>query len=389
MAAKPRFILLEPSKVGPQHITLIEGYLRALHATGLQQRGVELWYRAAESSFAALAPEVQTFVRHQPIKVINPERRQWVRKIAQEFGSVRSAVRSLRPRDQLLITCLSSPTLLLVEATQGMLRRRQVTVVLHSELEALFDPNQRSWKSWGLWAFLWSRIRDVSSRLQLAVIASFIQTALTHHDAERFAGTRILPFPVLPFPAQEHAANGAAHVAMFIGYRTRFKGFDRFARWADGRFPHLEFRTVGAGQVERLLDGDTRPIDPAIGFLGEVAKASVAVFPYSDGYAASLSAAMLDALSTGVHVLATRRACFTALHDELGPDFITLFDTDAEAEAILADTAFLDRIRSGAAARRARLADSSFGQKATEAAFAAMLDEAGYPARDPLAKKAA
>ena len=91
-----------------------------------------------------------------------------------------------------------------------------------------------------------------------------------------------------------------------------------------------------------------------------------------------MSAAVLDALSTGVHIVATRRGCFEAIHREFGDDTITLFDTDAELAAIVGDQAFLERARAGAAARRSRLATSSFGMAATEADFRRVLGLWGF-----------
>ena len=374
----PRFVVLEPSKVGPQHITLIEGYLRALLTLDLPARGIDLVYRADPSSHAALSADVREAVRFEAISVLDPEARQWVRKIGQEVMAVREAVTRMRATDILLITCLSSPSLLLVEVGNGLLGDRNVTAVLHGEVEALFDARyHRSWRSWGFWAWRWFRLRRHDSRLKLAVIAGFIGDALAKLAPDRLsaADMRVLPFPVSSADGLPLAAG--RHTAVFIGYRTKFKGFDRFAQVASSRAGGLAYVVVGHGQVEEIPAGDVRGFGEA-GFIGEVAKASVAVFPYSAGYVASLSAAALDALSTGVHMVATRRPCFEALERELGSDFITLFDSDEDLSALLADTGFLDRARAGSGRRRMQLAETSYGLSATITAFAAMLDKAGY-----------
>lgn len=374
-----RFIMLEPSKVGSQHVTLLEGWLRALHAIDLPARGLELVYRADSTSFAALAEDVRVRTRHEPITVLDPEQRRWVRKVFQELRAVRQSVADLGPRDLLLITCLSSPTLFLLELGNALLGTKNVTAVLHGEVEALFDFTQRDPRRWGFWAWAWARLRRPGSRLRLAVIARFIADSLAKWDPVRFGNgkVRVLPFPVLPASGPCFDEDG--HLAIFIGYRTRFKGYDRFVRIAQQLGARMAFAAVGGGVVEAVPGGQRRPIDPRRGYHGEVARASVAIFPYSAGYVAGLSAAALDALATGVHILATPRPCFVALRDALGPDHVTLFETEAEAAAIL-DGPFLDRVRAGAESRRRGLARSPFGSGAAEAAFAAMCEEAGHRA---------
>jgi hypothetical protein len=372
---RARFILLEPSKVGPQHITLLEGYLRALLALDTRSMGYSLVYRADPSSHAALGAEVRARVPLDPIRVINPEDRRWVRKVAQEVGAVLSAMDGMGPDDRLLITCLSSPSLLIVELVARLLGfgGRNVTVVLHGEVEALFDSSCRSPRSWGFWSWRWAQLRRADSPLSLAVIADFIRAGLAGLDPSKFGGDaiRVLPFPITPFEGHGGSAP-ERHLAAFIGYRTRFKDFDRFQAIAAAAGPEVRFAAIGGGVVDEQGTGE-RPFRPDLGFMGEVAEASVAIFPYSQGYTAAMSAAALDALSTGVHIVATRRPCFIALHAVFGPEHVTLFDEDAEVLSLLADRPRLDRLRAGAESRRAGLARSPFGPSAAEEAFRAML----------------
>ncbi len=376
-----RFIVMEPSKIGPQHITLLEGYLLALLKLDLPQRGLKLVYRADPSSHAALSDDVRARVPLEPIAVIDPEERRWVAKGFQELGAIRAALATMGPDDILLITCLTAPALFLLELGQALIADRRVVVVLHSELEALFDPGLRSPKTWGFWAYRWFRARRPSSRLGIAVIAPFVRKELETSFPATFppGNVRLLNFPVSPTMADAPAPEGPPRVS-FIGYKTRFKGFEVFARAAAALADEpLAFECVGGGQIESVPDGTTRPFAPGLGFLEEVAASALAVFPYQQGYVVTMSAAALDAVATGVHVLATRRPCFQALAEEFGPDSVTLFDTEAELQAILRDRAFVARVRAGAAGRRGQLANSSFGPAATVRAFDAMLAEFAGP----------
>ena len=218
------------------------------------------------------------------------------------------------------------------------------------------------------------------SRLRIAVIADYVRDALTTTGVAAVARPKVelLTFPV--GSAEGLPSGTGTHRIAFIGYKTRMKGFDHFEALANtGVAPECEFNIICAGRVENVVTGCSRPFD-STGFLGEVAKSTLAILPYIEGYVATVSAAVLDALSTGVHIVATRRGCFEAIHREFGDDTITLYDTDAELAAIVADADFLDRARAGIAARRLRLAASSFGTTATEADFRRLLADWGFAA---------
>lgn len=375
-----RLTVLEPSKVGPQHITLIEGYLEGLLALDLRSRGLELVYQADPSSYAALSDHVRTHVLHIPIAVTNPEMRRWIRKCLEEVAHVRKTVASMGPQDILLVTCLSAPSLLILELGNWLIGEKRVTAVLHSELEALYDPHLRSPKSWGFWSHLWSQVRKPSSRLGIAVIASFIRDALEKSFPRTFSAgsVRVLPFPIVKVDAAPAAVE--RHRISFIGYKTRFKGFAEFESMAQ-RFEgsDCDFVVIGSGVVESVPSGEKRPFAEGAGFLGEVGASSVAVFPYQQGYVVTMSAAAIDTIATGVQLLATSRPCFEALADEFGTEFVTLYKSPDALFGLLSDTAFLDRARAGTTFRRANLERSCYSRKAIVEAFDSMLTGFGYP----------
>ena len=379
-SSRARLVVLEPSKVGPQHITFIEAYLLALSAIDVDAMGIDLIYAADPTSHAALAATTRTRITWRPVSVINAEDRRWVAKGLLEVWTVMRAAWQLGPRDMLLITCLTTPALLILEIISFSFGNNRVMVVLHSELEALVNDELRSPRTWGFWSHHWSQFRRPGSRIRIAVIADYVRDALTATGIAAVARSEVelLTFPV--GPSDDLPFGKGVHRVAFIGYKTWMKGFDRFEALANsGAAPNCQFNIIGAGRVENIITGASRPFDES-GFLGEVAQSTLAILPYSQGYVATVSAAVLDALSTGVHIVATRRGCFEAIHREFGDDTITLYDTPEQLAALVADDAFLDRMRGGAAARRARLPASSFGTAATEADFRRLLANWGFAA---------
>jgi hypothetical protein len=380
-----QFIVLEPSKVGSQHITLLEGYLVALARMQLAARELGVIYRADPSSFAAMSPEVRAAIQHDPISVLDVEKRQWVTKIFQELSLVLRSVAGLKSRDLLLVTCVSSPTLLFLELLSPLFGSRRVVALVHGEMEALFDPRLRGFGSWGGWAYLWSKVRRPTSKLHIAVLAAFIGRAL-----ETKLGNSLSHRPpfVLPHPITERTAGRVEPPVMrvvFIGYRTRLKGFSVFERQAKQLRDKagIDFVAVGAGTVESISSGSTKRITGSDQYLDEISQASIALFPYEAGYDASLSAAALDAISTGVHIVATKRQCFVALREQFGAEFVTLYDDETELHQILTDVPRIARLRSGRANRIAAIASSAYGNQGVIAAFADMLDALGIVAKAP------
>jgi hypothetical protein len=240
-----RFLFIEPSKVGSQHITLIEGYLRALLASEQLSRSFELSFLAADSTFAALSSAVRGAVRHIRIPVMNPEKRRLVRKTCVECYVVLRCLLRMRRGDVLFVSCVLPTTLLVLEACNRVLRRRGLFVELHGEIEGLFDRSMQGVRSFGFWVLQWMRLRRRGSLLSLVVIDDFIKSRLLQEYPGKLSVADIFvvhipvsPLALAPMPAAEHAPGDGpgAHApatVCFIGYRGRLKGFDQFMQLSE------------------------------------------------------------------------------------------------------------------------------------------------------------
>lgn len=348
-----RFFFVEPSKVGPQHITLIEGYLRALTTSERLARTHAVSFVSSRSTFAHLSADLRANVHHEAVPVMNPEKRRLVLKTFVEFLVVLRYLLKMRSGDLLFVSCVLPTTLLALEYANRVLRRTGFHVTLHGEIEGLFDRSLQRISSYGYWVALWLRKRRPDSLLSLVVIDDFIKQRLLAEFPDKLGDAQISVayHPITAFASTAAIRPPPARAAVcFIGYRTRFKGFDQFEALA-GAVPGLRFVAIGGGAVVDIPGGESRRLDGTAEYIHAIADCSVALFPYIGAYTASLSAAVLDALSAGVHVLATRRACFVALADYFGPDFVTLYDRPEEAASILGNAEWLAR-QDGLQARR-------------------------------------
>jgi len=339
-----RFFFVEPSKVGPQHITLIEGYLRALTTSERLARTHALCFVSSRSTFAHLSADLQESLHHETVPVMNPEKRRLILKTFVEFFVVLRYLLKMRSDDLLFVSCVLPTTLLALEYANRVLRRTGFHVTLHGEVEGLFDSLQRI-SSYGYWVALWLRKRQPGSRLSLVVIDDFIKRRLLAEFPGKLSDAQISVayHPITAFVKSAAVRQPPAQAAVcFIGYRTRFKGFDQFEELA-GAVPGLRFIAIGGGAIFDVPAGESRRLDGTAEYIRAIADCSVALFPYVGGYTASLSAAVLDALSAGVHVLATRRACFVALADYFGSDYVTLYDSSEEAASILSNAEWVAR----------------------------------------------
>lgn len=319
-----RLLVLEPSKVGTQHITLIAQYLES--ALNAEDREVEFW--CAPSTWASVPYGLKPRLRHRAIPVIDPSSRRFLLKIPLEVVVTLTAILRKRRDDVLLVTCLFSPALYFVAQACRLLRPRFVFIALHSEVEALVDASLSPWiTGYGYWIRrFWKRCLDADAP-GLLVLNRFIRERLLDLSEGRLRPERI---GVLTMPIQaieqvagerEEQKPGTKPKVCFVGYRTRLKGFDTFASMAAAR-DDFTWLAVGGGVIENVVTGEVTSLDRPEDFAHAVAACDVALFPYEGGYDVSMSAAVLDAIAAGVYVIATRRGCFIALSEVLGEDVV-------------------------------------------------------------------
>ena len=357
-----RFFFVEPSKIGSQHITLIGGYLRALTTSEQLTKTHAIIFASTRSTYAHLSADLRASVNYEAVLVMNPEKRRLALKTIVEFFVVLRYLVRIRPGDILLTSCVLPTTLVALEYVNRFLRRTGFFITLHGETEGLFDKSLRRFTSYGYWIDLWLRKRQPRSMLSLVVIDDFIKQRLLDEFPEKLSTEQIsvVHHPITAFVSPSSARGlQQGFVACFIGYRTRLKGFDHFealSRIVTG----LRFVAIGGGVVVDVPGNDVRRLDGTDAYINAIAECSVAVFPYIGGYTVSLSAAVLDALSAGVHVIATRRACFESLADHFGPDFITLYDNLEEAAGILGNAEWLTKQRNLQVMRLEQLASSRY-----------------------------
>lgn len=333
--AEPRLIILEPSKVGTQHITLLNSYLEA--AVAASQGAVEFW--CASSLWQQLDGHVRHNLRHRAIPVIDPSWRWFFVKVPLEVLVALTAILRKKPNDVMIITCLMSPALYLVALASRVLRPRAVYVVLHSELEAVLNASlSPKADGYGYWIRKFWRGCLGHRSPGLVVISSFIRTRMLEIAEGRLAPerVRVLTQPIrLPPDIQPQSGVGRTRPKVcFIGYRTRLKGFSTFSRMASSR-NDFTWLAIGGGVVENMATGQVTKLERTEDFARAVSGCDIACFPYEAGYDISMSAAVLDAVSAGVHVIASRRGCFAALRDAFGEDIVQCADGIEEINAAL------------------------------------------------------
>lgn len=325
--SEAKFFLLEPSKVGNQHITLIQGYISALRSSDWIRSRFHLTVAASQETIRALGSSLRDGTSTEIVPVIDPNKRRMVRKTILEFLVVFRYLRRLRDADRLLVTCVMPTSLCLVELASFFIRRRGAFVVLHSEVEGLVSLGlQKPWR-YEYWATVWLRLRRSQSELSLVVLDDFIKHRLLATAPEKLREEKIvvLHHPVLATSVSPYV-DSQKRAVCFIGYRTRFKGFDQFQRLAT-MHTDLEFYAIGAGRAEVIPTGHTIELRTTEDYMRAIAACSVAVFPYSSGYCASLSAAAIDALALGLVILCLDRPFFRSLAATFGPDHVRVCES--------------------------------------------------------------
>ena len=378
---KRRFYFLEPSKVGRQHITLIEGYLTALISSRSIVENFELILCASKSTLSTLPSTLLSGFRCRYIPVMNPEKRRLIRKSLVELFVVLRYLVKLRQGDILFISCVLPTTLWLIEILNRLFRRSGVYVVLHGEVEGLFEKSPQSFQRIGYWTAKWLRSRKSGSRILLVVLDDFIRDKLVQEFPGKLNVTNVFvihhPVGVI-FSDVEN--DRRSFTVCFIGYRTQFKGFDDFCRIASVH-SSVSFRAIGGGKVENIRDGTIEYLNSKDAYLMEISKCSVALLPCTSGYSCSLSAAALDALSTGVYIIALDQPFFRSLASYFGSDTVTVCSTFEELSLEL-DTRKLLIKQESRASRLERISRSKYGYAAVQRSFEKLLFNVNVPFGD-------
>jgi hypothetical protein len=369
--------VVEPSKVRYQHIFVIDGYLRAICAAADDLTGWNVQFWGSRSTIAALSPKASQGCEMRSVPVMDPEKKRLIRKCLLEVAVVLSCMIRMRRRDTLIITCLLSPALMLLQTIATLLPRRNVFVVLHGELEWLgpSPPDSAGVTTVGYWAKKWLWLRRPDSPMKLIVLDGFIRDRLLQEHPADFRGDGLWAVrpPVVPLRDAQCQAleQGRPAKICFVGYRTRFKSFDNFLLCVAGH-PDWQFLAIGGGAEVDVRTGEKRALDSNEDYLAAIAACDVALFPYDAGYSMSLSASGLDALIAGVHIVALERPFFVGLRDALGEDVVTVWRNMAEIDQYM-QSLDIQRIRSRRQLRTQLVAASPFGIESVTSAFKDMI----------------
>src|SRR6185369_2977603 len=94
----PRLIFLEASKVRSYHATLMDGFICAYRAAGLEARWGRPRLLAHTSFYENLSAEAQAAVDYSPIPVDDQDNRRFIRKSLIECWVVFREMLKLRPQ---------------------------------------------------------------------------------------------------------------------------------------------------------------------------------------------------------------------------------------------------------------------------------------------------
>jgi len=369
-----KLFILEPSKVATQHITFLTGYLNALIDNRSINKKFSLVFEGSKSTVAALPRSVKDCVPTSTVWVMNPERRRLIRKSFLEFFVILFRIIKMKAGDALIVTCALPPTVIMLEFANYLIRKRDVSLVLHGELEGLCKEERESIKRIGYWAQLWAKLRPVRSRISLIVLDEFIKDRLYALDNKKFSAktVSVIPQPILAFQDDREAPSDEAHTVCFIGYRVQHKGFSTFRELAK-RHAELQFVAIGGGLVENVITGETKKLDGQQEYMAAISNCVAALFPYESGYSCSLSGAAVDALSAGVQVVAFNQPFFLNLEKVLGRDVVTVVQDRSEMSGWLSKAGGLAKTKQLAERRLAGILQSKYSTESVGTAFEQLL----------------
>jgi len=314
---KSNFLLVEPSKVGDQHITFISSYIEAIN---LNKNIMDLYnfkFIGSSSTIENLEVLKNLNIKSEIIFVVNPDKRRLVFKTLVEFYQVVRLIFKKNNLDILLISCILPTSLIFIEILNKLANKKNIFIVLHGEIEGILNSEKHDPRRIGFWSNIWFSYLCGKSKLRYVVIDKFIKDKLNliRNNLEFIT----IPQPIKALHFKKTSFN--KKTLCFIGYRTKNKGYEIFKGLAKDKGEY-NFIAIGGGIVENLSDGSIQKIKDREHYLNEISKADIALFLYTDGYQLTLSGAALDAISVGVPILALPRPFFSHLNSVFGDNIV-------------------------------------------------------------------
>lgn len=375
-----RLYLLEASKVKNQHSTLIDGIVAAYNDQGLFNSFGQIIFVGHKTLHDNLSKQSRSNIEFVSIPVMDPQKRRLIRKSLLELWVVFRQITKINQNDVLLVTTILPSAGLLVEVSKWFFKHKRVVVMVHGEIEGAFDRNKTRLGSYGFYVKWWMRLRRFGSSLCLAVIDNFIAKAMLQKFPEASLDDQlfVIPLPLLQAPVAGSRNAGQNTRVCFIGYQTPMKGFDTFEDLAKS-CDNLEFLHIGGGKETCMTSGRSKPLQSMNEYLSAIADCDFAIFPYKSSYDYSLSAAAMDAVSCGVHLVATKRGCFKALSEELGDECVTVCsDGSDEFSALLNDESWRHSKIQARSKRRNRANRSRYGREGVANGITRLMQSDAY-----------
>tara|TARA_B100001093_G_C26843821_1_gene1021798 strand:- start:1289 stop:2398 length:1110 start_codon:yes stop_codon:yes gene_type:complete len=317
---KPVIYILEPSKVGVQHLSFLESYLQTIINTKKVSDIFDINFVASKKTIDKLDKSKLMIVNLSTILVIDPLKRRLVLKTIVEAFQVLKLMLKKKRDDKLLITCLLPTSLIFIEQINRILKKRGIYVVLHGEIESLFDSTKQSIFRIGWWSRFWWKLRSADSKIKLVVIDDFIKDRIDKICINK-NDIAVIHQPIIPL--EKSIPSDPIPKVCFVGYRTKNKGYREFIALAE-KHPKLEFVAIGGEVEENIRTGKKNILRTHDDYLDAISSCSLALFLYTDGYRATLSGAALDAIKLGVTILALNRPFFVSISDHLGDKIVAI-----------------------------------------------------------------
>jgi glycosyltransferase involved in cell wall biosynthesis len=337
-----RLLIVEPSKVLAQHSTMFTGWIDAC-LNKFQNPSTNIEIYAHRTKAVELSVKAASSIPFHNIPVVNGDSRRLIWKTLVEIYVIACRLFRLRKEEILLIMCLMPTTLIFLEVMKRLFPTKHVVVCLHGELEGALDSSRQSITSFGFYVLLWLRIRKLNSTLSLAVLDRSISCSMIKLWPSKINPDflHVIEHPILHWPATDGGIRDKPR-ACFVGYNTPNKGYREFEYLAS-QTSEIDFVAIGGGRIVDLKSGSQSTLKGFDGYLNSLSDCDFAIFPYTGGYSLALSAAVLDALAAGCHILATRLPFFESLAEQLGQSCVSIFEDAAEMQRVLNDPTWVNK----------------------------------------------
>lgn len=317
-------VIVEPNKIGRQHNTFNKEFLNLFKIYKI--------HFISDIRTSKLIDETY-YQSSESIKVIDGDERKFIKKtIFELFNVIKLSIKYRK--NKILFLSISPQVLFIFEFLKLFIApKKKIYIILHGELEGVFEKDKQKINSYGFWIMLWLKLRKSIKTTKVILLAEYIYDSINNAGFNFGRINDDISIVNLPIPFHHNdkkLLNEKDNLDfLFIGQRSKKKGFIDYLSIKNKTKSYYSFYSIGQGKL--IHHSKNKDIHSNFqDYMDTVSNFSVFIFPVIGSYQATISSAICDAIGCSQLILAYKNPMTEYFQRILSEECVILFNSEEE-----------------------------------------------------------